>query len=207
MRSGLVVKSLLVVALGAKAVAPAAGTAYTVDAGKSAVRIHVGKSGAFSFAGHRHEVEAPVSGTVMADAASLSSSSVVLAFATARMRVLPDGEPAGDAAKVEDVMQGPKVLDAARFPEIHFRSKTVSGQAVPGGGYDLRIVGELDFHGVAREITVPVKVTVDGRTLTAAGHATLRHDQLGMTPVSAGGGTVKVANELEIDLRIVAEQR
>ena len=206
MRFQFVVTTLLV-ALGFAAVSSAAGTTYAVDTGKSSVRIHVGKSGAFSFAGHRHEVEAPVSGTVTADAASLSSSIVDLTFAAARLRVLADGEPAGDAPKVEEVMQGSKVLDVARFPDVRFRSKTVSGQAVSGGRYDLRIVGELSLHGVTREMTVPVTVTIDGRTLTASGRATVRQDQFGITPVSAGGGTVKVANDVEIDLRIVAEQR
>jgi polyisoprenoid-binding protein YceI len=206
MPSRMIVMPLLIALTCARATG-AATTTYAVDTGKSSVRIHVGKTGAFSFAGHKHEVDAPVSGTVTADAATPSSSIVDLTFAAARMRVLAEGEPAGDAPKVEEIMKSEKVLDLARFPEIRFRSKAVSGQAVPGGGYDLRIVGELALHGVTREITVPVKVTVDGRTLTATGHATVRHDQFGIIPVSAGGGTVKVANEIEIDLRIVAEQR
>ena len=60
---------------------------------------------------------------------------------------------------------------------------------------------------MTRVLDVPMTVTVEGRALTAVGRATIRHDQFGMTPVSAGGGTVKVANEIVIDLRIVAEQR
>ena len=43
-------------------------------AAASSVRIHVGKSGAFSFAGHKHEVVAPaVSGEVIADPADLAA--------------------------------------------------------------------------------------------------------------------------------------
>lgn len=179
---------------------------FTVVEARSAVRIHVGKSGAFSFAGHRHEVEAPVSGTVTADAATLSASSVDLRFASARLRVLPEGEPEGDAARVEDAMRGAQVLDAGRFPEIRFVSKRVEGQRA-GEAYDLRMVGDLTLHGVTAELTVPVRVAVDAGALTATGQATVRHDQLGMKPVSAGGGTVKVANEIRIEFRIVAERR
>jgi polyisoprenoid-binding protein YceI len=104
-------------------------------------------------------------------------------------------------------MRGSSVLDALRFPDVRFRSKTVGGRVVSPGNYELSLAGELTLHGVTQEITVPVKVTIDGRTLIATGQTTLRHDQFGMTPVTAGGGTVKVANEIRIDFRIVAEQR
>jgi polyisoprenoid-binding protein YceI len=205
MQAALPMTSLLLI-LGSASIARAEGVSYPVNEAKSSLLIHVGKSGAFSFAGHRHEVQAPVSGTITADSANLGASSVDLTFASARLRVLPEGA-SGDAPKVEEIMRGPEVLDALRFPEIHFRSKKITGKALPSGGYDLSLVGELSLHGVTQEITLPVQVTLDGRSLTATGATTLRHDQFGMKPVSAGGGTVKVANEIRIDFKIVAEQR
>ncbi len=206
MRAPLIVTGAFLV-LGFPLHARATEATYAVVESKSSVRVHVGKTGAFSFAGHKHEVQAPVSGTVTADPANLPGSSVDLAFASARLHVLPEGEPAGDAPKVEAVMHGPSVLDAIRFPEIHFRAKNPTGRALSGGNYELTLVGELSLHGVTREITVPVKVMLDGRTLTATGQAILRHDQFGMTPVSAGGGLVKVANEIRIEFKVVAEGR
>ena len=185
--------------------APGETVQYTVVESKSAVRVHVGKSGAFSFAGHRHEVVAPVSGTVEVDAGAPTASAVTLRFESARLRVLPEGEPEGDAPKVEAVMHGEKVLDVARFPEVRFVSKAVKGQA-GGATSEITVVGDLTVHGVTRELAVPVQVTLDGRTLTASGQATLRHDQFGLKPVSAAGGTVKVSNELKVEFRIVAER-
>jgi polyisoprenoid-binding protein YceI len=205
MRCLILVTNLLMIG-GLAAMTSASGATYAVDETKSSLLVHVGKSGAFSFAGHRHEVQAPVSGTITADAANLAASSVDLTFASARVRVLPEGEP-GDAPKVQEVMRGPEVLDAVRFPEIHFRSKKVTGKTLPGGGYELSLVGELSLHGVTQEITLPVRATLDGHALTATGETVLRHDQFGMKPVSAGGGTVKVANEIHIDFKIVAEER
>ena len=204
-RTSLIVTAALLVPW-VTAPARSAETTYTVVESKSSVRIHVGKAGAFSFAGHQHEVLAPVSGTVTADPADLSASSVDLAFASARLRVLPEGEPTGDAPKVEAIMHGPEVLDAVRFPEVHFRSKKVAGRSVSGGAYELSLVGELSLHGVTQQITVPVKVTLGGRALTATGETILRHDQFGMNPVSAAGGAVKVKNEIRIDFQIVAER-
>ena len=69
------------------------------------------------------------------------------------------------------------------------------------------MTGELTLHGVTRALTLPVHVEVAGETLTASGKATIRHDQFGMQPVSAGGGTVKVKNEIAIDYRLVARAR
>ena len=192
---------------GSVTIVDAASVSYAVVESKSTVNVHVGKSGAFSFAGHKHEVQAPVTGTVIADAANLTGSNVELVFATARMRVLSEGEPKGDAPKVEEVMHGPKALDVLRFPEVRFKSKSVGGSASASGSYELSLIGELSLHGVTKEITVRVKVTIEGRALTAIGETTLRHDQFGMERVSAGGGAVKVANDIGVAFKIVAEQR
>ena len=185
----------------------AAPRTFVVDPAASSVRIHVGKSGAFSFAGHKHEVVAPaLSGEVTADAADLSASRVTLTFEAPALKVLPEGEPAGDPPKVEEAMRGPKVLDVARFPSIHFKSQRVSGRAAGGGAYELELAGELALHGVTRAITLPVHVEAAGDVLTASGKAVLRHDQFGMQPVSVAG-VVKVKNEIAIDYRIVARGR
>jgi polyisoprenoid-binding protein YceI len=186
----------------------AAPRTFVVDPAASSVRIHVGKSGAFSFAGHTHEVVAPaLSGEVTADPADLAASTVGLTFEAAALKVLPEGEPAGDAPKVEEVMRGPKVLDAVRFPSVTFKSQRVSGRDAGGGTYDLELAGEIALHGVTRPITLPVHVEVSGDTLTASGKAVLRHDQFGMQPVSAAGGSVKVKNEIAVEYRIVARGR
>lgn len=186
----------------------AAPRTFVVDPAASSVRIHVGKSGAFSFAGHHHEVVAPaLSGEVTADPADLAASTVALTFEAAALKVLPEGEPAGDAPKVEEVMRGPKVLDAVRFPAVTFKSQRVSGHEAGSGAYDLELAGEIALHGVTRPLTLPVHVEVSGDTLTASGKAVLRHDQFGMEPVSAAGGSVKVKNEIAVEYRIVARGR
>ncbi|HET6900274.1 MAG TPA: YceI family protein [Vicinamibacteria bacterium] len=198
----------LTLAVLAAAPLSAAPRTYVVDAGASSVRIHVGKSGAFSFAGHKHEVVAPaLSGEVTADPADLGASRVSLSFEAAALKVLPEGEPAGDPPKVEEAMRGPKVLDAPQFPSITFKTQRVSGRESGSGVYDLELAGELSLHGVARALTLPVHVEVAGDTLTASGKAVLRHDQFGMQPVGAAGGAVKVKNEIEIEYRIVARGR
>ena len=185
--------------------ASAAEQGYTVTSEGSAVRIHVGKSGMFGFAGHEHEVVARASGTVVADPADLARSSVTLSFDAKAVQVVPSpDEPAKDVPKVQEVMAGPQVLDVARFPSITFRSRSVSGKQVSSGVYEIQVVGDFNLHGVSRSLTLPLRVEVQGDALTATGKTVLRHSDFGMKPVSAGGGTVKVKNEIGIDFRIVA---
>jgi polyisoprenoid-binding protein YceI len=180
---------------------------FAVDTAQSRVVVQVGRSGVFGFAGHNHEVVAPVrEGRVVADPGDLARSSVSAVFQSASLKVSGSGEPADDVPRVQDVMQGPQVLDPSRFPEIAFQSRKVSGRAVSETVFEVQVTGDLTLHGVTRSITVPLRVELAGDVLTATGRATLRHDWFGMEPVSAGGGTVKVKNELGIDLRIVARR-
>jgi polyisoprenoid-binding protein YceI len=192
---------------GTAATAVAEPRTYVVDAAASQVRVHVGRSGLFSFAGHEHDVAATAfSGQVEADAGSLGSSRVTLTFDTAGLKVLPEGEPAGDAPKVEEAMRSDKVLDVARFPNVTFQSRTVAGKPGAGGAYDLELTGDLTVHGVTRALTLPVRVELQGDTLTASGKTVLRHDQFGMQPVSVAG-VVKVKNEIVVSYKFVAREK
>ncbi len=196
---------LLFLAIAADRPASAAPRTYVIDASASAVRVHVGKSGVFGFAGHTHEVAAErFEGRVQADPEDLARSMGELSFDAAALKVSAEGEPAGDAPKVQEVMSGPKVLDVARFATIRFRSQQVTGKRLAEGVYELQVTGELSLHGVARSVTVPVRVELAGNTLTASGRTTLGQRAFGIEPVSAGGGTVKVKNELGIEFKIVA---
>ena len=196
---------LLAAASVSVAGAAAAEQGYTVISEGSAVHIHVGKTGVFGFAGHEHEIAARVEGTVVSDPADLARSSVSLSFDAKAIEVVPSPEePAKDVPKVQAVMIGPDVLDVSRFPSITFRSRSVSGKQVSQSVYDLQVTGDLDLHGVSRSLTLPLRVEVLGGALTATGKTVLRQTDFGMKPVAAGGGTVKVKNEIGIDYRIVA---
>jgi polyisoprenoid-binding protein YceI len=183
----------------------AASRTYVVDAAQSLVQVMVGKSGAFSFAGHEHEVLAPsVSGEVVADPDDLATSVVSLSFEAAALKVTGKGEPAKDVPKVQEKMVGAEVLDATRHPTISFRSRSVAGRKTADGAWDVQVTGELTLRGVSRPLTVPLRVQIAGQSLSASGRAVIRQKDFGIQPVSAAGGTVKVKNELVIDCRIVA---
>ncbi len=172
--------------------------------GTSQVRIHVGKAGAFGFAGHGHEVEAPVAGTVTVDAADPARSEVLLEFDSASLRVTGEGEPGQDVPEVQRTMLGDRVLDVKRYPKIVFRSRRITVTRASGALVVLSIEGDLSLHGVTKPLTVPVRVGLQKGSLTAEGTATVKQTEFGIQPVAAAGGTVKVKDELQVSFVVHA---
>jgi len=158
--------------------------------------IDVGKAGAFSFAGHTHEVEAPIrSGTIIYDADAPAKSTVRLEFNAAAMRVTGKGESKDDVPKVQETMLGPQVLDVKQFPTITFESTSVSANN--------DVAGRLTIRGVTKPVTARVALKVDGKTLTATGKLAIRQTDFGIKPISIGG-VVKVKDELAISFTVVS---
>ena len=202
-RLGLFVVSLVALASRTALADP---QTYTVDPTRSRIVIHVGKTGVFGFAGHEHEVLAPVSrAAVIVDPAHLEASSVGLMIDARTLRVTGRGEPAKDVPKVQETMLGPECLDAGRFPEIRFVSKTMSAKRPARGGFDVTVRGTLTLHGASHEVDVPVHVDLGGDGLDASGAMTLKQTDFGIKPVSTAG-VVKVKDEVRIELRLVARR-
>jgi polyisoprenoid-binding protein YceI len=183
----------------------AAGRTFSIDPKASSVQAHVGKTGIGSFAGHDHQVLAPsLQGDVNADFDDLSRSTVELLVNARGMTVSEEGEPKGDAPKVQQAMRGPNVLNVARFPLIRFRSREVTGKKISPTSYELRIQGELSLHGMVKPIVVPLKAELQGDTLTAVGKISLKQSEYGIKPTAAAGGLVQVEDEVPVTFRIVA---
>jgi polyisoprenoid-binding protein YceI len=144
----------------------------------------------FSVFGHNHEIEAPIEqGSV-----TLKPAGVEFLVAACKLRVLdPDVSPK-ERAEVQKTMEGPEVLDCARFPEIRFASASVE----PAGADQWTVRGNLSLHGQTRPVRVEVKKE-GGRYL---GSASLKQRDFGITPVSVAGGTVKVKDEVRIEFEI-----
>ena len=202
-------RALALAVLGAGAATPAVGEPhrYVVRSEASTITVHVGRSGLLKFAGHEHEViSSEVEGEVVADPDDLGASSVRLRVPTAGLRVSGKGEPAKDVPKVQARMESADVLDIARFPEVTFTSRSVTGRRVAPGTYSLTLGGDLTLHGVTRAVELPLDVALDADTLSASGRLRLRQTQYGMEPVSVAG-VVNVKDEVAVDFRIVARVR
>lgn len=197
--------TVLVVGVAVAAIVRGAGArSYTIDARRSSATIEVGKSGVLSFAaGHTHEVLAPaMTGTIAVDVNDPTHSSVRITIDASALKVTGKGESAGDVPKVQETMSGTQVLDVQRYPTITFASTSVAIKNHTGATLDAMVTGQLTIRSVARTISVPVSVRMEGNTLTATGRFPVTQTAYGMKPVSVGG-VVSVKDTVNISFTIV----
>jgi len=182
--------ALSLLSLGSAAAAP---RTFMIDSSASSVRLHVGKTGLVSFAGHEHEVVArSVEGEVDADFEDLSRSAVEVVVDASSLTVRAEGEPEGDPPQIEQAMKGRQVLDAKRFPDIRFRSQQVTAKGLSPGSYQLTVAGDLLLHGAVQPIVVPIRIDLMDDVLTGTGKFVLKQTDFGIEPTTAAAGLVKV---------------
>ena len=181
----------LLTTLTMPAAKPTGGQNTAIDTRRSTITIHVGKTGLFSAAGHDHWVSAPISsGEISAAGARHVSFSVD----ANRLKVKPDPKVnPKEEAEIQETMQQ-KVLESEKYPLIQFQSSSVA----QAGSGSWRVTGKLTLHGVSKSILV----TVNQAGETYSGNARIKQTDFGIQPVRAGGGAVKVKNELDVQFEI-----
>lgn len=181
---------------------------FAVDATDSNITLRTAKSGVFGFAGHDHEIVAAVSdGEIALDRMDPSRSRISIRFDATTMKVTGKGEPAKDVPEVQRVMLSDRVLDVQRYPTISFTSRTISVTQRSGERVTLQVAGDLTLHGVTKPLTVPVTVQLMADRLRADGKAVVRQTAFGIKPVAAGGGTVRVKDEVDVSFSVTARRR
>jgi len=167
--------------------------ARAIDTERSTITIHVGKSGLLSAAAHDHTINAPISSGAILES---GTPHVEFRVETARMTVKPDPKiDAKDQATIQTHMEE-LTLETKKFPEITFRSSHV--QKLAEGQW--KVDGDLSLHGVTKSVSLTVKQAGDSWTT----HTILKQTDFGITPISIGGGIIKVKNEVKIDFQIFA---
>ena len=195
--SALVVMALTSGSRGATEVA------LRADPARSKLQIELGTAGFLKFMGDEHLIDVgSYQCEVNLDEKNPANSSVKLVVKTASLKVQDPKLEAEKRAEVQETMRGPKVLDVAKYPEITFESKKVS--AGEEGKY--RVEGDLTIRGATRPVAFDVTLEEKAGVRHARGVARVKQTAFGIEPVSAGGGTVKVKDEMKIvfDLALVA---
>jgi len=162
-----------------------------IDAEHSRIRIHVGKAGLFSAAGHEHWVDAPITDGSLQEAPPQISFRVE----AAKMKVEEDKSLSDEKqAEVQRTMQT-QVLESDKYPEISFRSTSI--QETSANTWEAK--GDLTLHGQTR----PVAAKVEKQQGSYVGRCELKQTDFGVRPVRVAGGTVKVKDQLDIEFSIV----
>ncbi len=169
----------------------AAAQKRPIDAQNSVIKIHVGKAGAFSAFGHDHDVSAPVT---QGEVETSGNPSVHLRVDSRKLKVLDPKESPKNRAEIQQTMEGPEVLDSARFPEIRFQSTSVQKK----GPEHWTVNGQLTLHGQTR----PVVVDVTQQGERYRGSASFKQTEFGIKPVRVAGGTIRVKDEVKIEFEV-----
>ncbi|HTZ96257.1 MAG TPA: YceI family protein [Terriglobales bacterium] len=169
----------------------ALGADRPIDVAHSMVRIHVGKSGLFSAAGHEHWVAAPI---VEGNIAETEPQHIWFRVEAGKMNVEDDPKVSpADQAQVQETMQT-KVLYSGDYPEISFRSTSIEKNK---DGW--LVQGDLTLHGQTHSVSAVVHKSQNAYV----GRCQIKQTDFGIKPITVAGGTVKVKDELQVEFSIM----
>jgi polyisoprenoid-binding protein YceI len=138
------------------------------------------------------------SGTILYDDKDITKSSVEVTINTAS---IDTKEP-----KRDDHLRSPDFFDAAKFPQISFKSKRIEKTS---DGY--AVIGDLTMHGVTKEIRIPFSiagVVTDpwgNVRLGLSGQTKLNRQDYGVSwSKKMDNGGLVAGDDVEIDLEVEA---
>src|SRR5882762_1242547 len=176
---------------------------YRLDSSQSKFIAHAVRGGLLWFKGHDHLVAVrEFAGEAQLTPDSISPASLEITAKAASMvetnSVFTDQQKQIINKELREI-----VLQPDQYPDITFRSTSVTGKAAGANQYDLRIAGNLTLHGVTRQITIPTKVTITGNDLRAQGEFSVNRDDFKVKATSAAHGLVRVKNKIKFTFDIV----
>ena len=183
---------------------------YTFDTAESWLVVKLTKTGIAAALAHDHSVRASTfSGSITYDPNDASACQVEITIPVEELVVdepadrqrldLEDGPGEKNRAKIKKSMLSKKQLWAEDHPTITYQSTTceVSGD-------QMMATGNLTIRGVTKEITTPLRISIEDARFTVEGQFTVNHTDFGFKPYSAALGTIRNADPLEFHLSLVA---
>ena len=181
---------------------------YRIDPARSRVFIQVGRGGAMKTAGHDHLiVSEDVEGLVLvSDDPTASRAHLRIPL----QRLIVD-RPAyrqrfGLKADIsESSINGTtrnmqeKVLASSLYPWAEIQVKFASAYDEPPS-----MSVAITLHGTAFDYIVPVDLRVEPEQLSASGSVAVQHSDFALTPYTAAGGLLRVADQIDITFELTA---
>lgn len=188
-----------------KAAAPPGKATYQVDAKKSRFIVETETTGLSSMFAHDHKIGVrDFTGQATFTRDNARGASLSLTVQANSLYLLGEND-IGSRQSIESALRE-EVLETAKYPQIVFKSRSVTSERRGDGTFDVRLTGELALHGVKKQITIPARVSLDKGTLHAIGVIELRQTDYKITPFSFVSGTVGIRDVVTLSFDIVATQ-
>lgn len=181
---------------------------YRVDPQQSRVFMRTGRDGPMKASGHDHVIaSADVEGLVLLGS-DPGKSRADLRLPLQQLIVDDPGhrERFGlESGLSESAVEGTtrnmqdKVLESGLFPWA-----TVSVQALSIQEMRADLDVSVTVHGTTFDYRVPTTLETGPETLAVAGSMTVSHSDFGLSPFSAAGGLLRVAEDIEVVFDLVA---
>jgi len=190
------------------AAARAGASVFRIQAQESLLLVRVGRAGTMQRFGHEHAVASEdVLGLIEINSdPSASRAYIVLPIRNLivdkpeyRDRLgLETGPSADDMAKTYTNML--RVFEPQLYPWVVVEVRFATAQSGRS-----TLAASITLHGSTFEYLLPVDLEVDAERLVVSGQATIRHSDFDVMPFSAAGGLMRVADEFEVQFRLVGK--
>ena len=182
---------------------PPSRASYQVDAKKSRFIVETQTTGLSAMFAHDHRIEVRnFTGQATFTRGEGKGASLDLTVQANSLYLVGEND-IGARQSIESALRE-DVLETAKYPQIVFKTRSVTSERRGDGTYDVRLVGDLKLHGVKREVTIPARVSLDGETLHAIGVFEIRQTDFKITPFSFVGGSVGIKDVVTLSFDIVA---
>jgi polyisoprenoid-binding protein YceI len=164
------------------------------------LKLEVEKAGLLS--GKKHLFEFPAySGALRFDPANPGAASVTIEVLSASFMVMDDWIDQKDRQKVAEFTRSPAMLDVSRHPKLVFRSAAI--EPIREDAY--RVLGELTIRGIAKPVTLIVKLRREAGGLIVEGRVAFPMTQFGLKPPSAALGAIRTKDVMTLRLEVLAK--
>jgi polyisoprenoid-binding protein YceI len=186
-----------------------AGTAsamasYRIDPNQSSFIVRAYRGGLLFFMGHDHHVAVrDFNGIASATPGNLEPASLELNVKAGSLEETGKQFTEEQKKQINSAMRE-QVLEAEKYPEMSFKSSTVSAKRTANNEYDAKLKGEFTLHGVTRSVVIPAHVVLSDRILHATGEFSVNRSDFGVKTKSVRHGLVRVRNKVTFVFDIVA---
>ncbi len=171
---------------------------YELGPDNGTLSVRTKKAGAAAKAGHNLLIEVASWSATLEVGADGGQTSIELTADARSLRVI-EGTGGVSALGDDDKARIKQTIDkeVLKGSAIEFHSTAVQGELDPTGDTQLSVSGELELAGRRRPIAFELRAGADGRLL---GAAIVKQSSWGIKPYSALFGTLKVVDEVMVEI-------